>query len=402
MARRKDEQADGPETGDPRKLVRAIRTKLTKEDEERVTWDLSSEASPTDVKEFISTGSTLLDYCISNRPNGGVPAGKITEIQGEEASGKSLLAAHILANTQRKGGIAVLIDSENAAHPAFMKQIGVDLEQLVYIQPGTMEKAFEYLEQIILTSRAKAENRTCPITIVWDSIAATPPQAEIEGTYDPQSQIGLMAKLLARGLRKVTDLIGKQQITLVMTNQLKMKPGVMYGDPWITPGGKAVGYHSSVRIRLTSGKKLQNEDKDVYAVATTAKVIKSRLGPPFRSCRFEIHFDRGVDDVGSWFEELHGMGVIEKRNGWCYIPARLLRETFGNQADIVPAVDALVKGKDEFQFREGDFRKTFAQGLLREFCELIFAKAMVRTYGDPDTRVGTPIEGTEGEEPSDA
>lgn len=316
MARK---QEDTEPQGAPPKMsiIRGIRKTLNKDDDDKLSWDLTQDDSPTHVSEFISTGSTLLDYVISNRRDGGIPVGKLTEIQGEEASGKSLLCAHIIANTQKKGGIAVYMDTENATNPDFMQRIGVDLESLIYVQPGTIEKAFETIENVIKALRAKSAD--VPVTVMWDSIAATPPQAEIEGDYDPNSRIGLMAKALAKGLRKLTDLIGKEKITLVFTNQLKQKFNVMYGDPWGTPGGKAIPYHASVRLRLASSTKLKDKDNNVFGIVTNGSTVKTRLGPPHRRCKFEIHFDHGIDDERSWFEPLHSAGLIEKRGGWCYL-----------------------------------------------------------------------------------
>lgn len=378
MARQKKEQ---PEEGatpkiDPGKLVKDLRRKFEKDDEDCISWDLSSETSPTNRKEFISTGSTLLDYAISNRRDGGVPTGKLTEIAGGEASGKSLLCAHLIANNQKKGGISVYIDTENAANPEFMEQLGVDLSKLVYLQTGTIEKTFETIESVIIQTRTL--DSSCPVLILWDGIAATPPQSEIEGDYDPNSRIGVMAKTLAKGMRKLTQTVGKERITLVVTNQLKEKPGVSYGDPFYTPGGRAIPYHASARIRLTSSTKLKDAEGNVYAIRTRGACIKTRLGPPHRKCEFEIHFDIGVDDMGSWFTYLHEQKVIEKRNGWCYMPG--------------------LDGK-ELQFREKEWRK-----MLREKPEFkafildLLQSMLTVVYKDIDDREAIPVEISEGGE----
>jgi recombination protein RecA len=315
---KKISEVDAGKPVDTKGMIRSIRTSLNKDDSDKITWDLTKDDSPTHVKDFISTGSTLLDYIISNRRNGGVPCGKITELQGEESSGKSLLCAHIIASTQKKGGIAVYLDTENASNPDFMRRIGVDLEKLVYVQPGTIEKSFEIIENIIMTLRAKAPDQ--PVTILWDSVGNTPPQAEIEGDYDPNSRMGLGAKAMAKGLRKITDLIGREHITLVLTNPLKFAMGGNgYGDPFITPYGKAVPYHSSVRLRVTSSTKLKDKDNTVYGIVTNGRIIKSRLGTSHRTAKFEIHFDHGIDDEGSWFNVLNEEGLIAKADGWCYI-----------------------------------------------------------------------------------
>ncbi len=305
MAKDKDEQ---------KSLAKFLIHEFNKGSDEPIAWNLE-DPNPTDVKEFISTGSTVLDYLIANRRDGGVPVGKITEIVGEEATGKSLMAAHIIANTQKKGGIAIYIDTENAANSDFMKRIGVDIAKLVYLQPGTIEECFEAVEKTITMARAK--DTKCPVTVIWDSIAGTPPKAEIEGDYDPNSRIGLMAKALAKGMRKITGMVGREKVTLVFTNQLKVKIGVMYGDPMTTPGGKAIPYHASVRVRLTRSKEIKEEKtKEVYGVRTLAKVFKSRLGPPMRKCEFNVMYRDGIDDPCSIHDTLHARGIITKAGGW--------------------------------------------------------------------------------------
>lgn len=299
-------------------LTRAIIKELNKDAKEKVAWCLATDTdNPTDVKEFISTGSTLLDYIICNRRGGGVPVGKLTEIVGEEASGKSLVATQILANTQKKGGLAVYIDEENSLNPEFATRVGLDMSKLVYCQCGSVEAVGEHIEKIINLARAKDVKKI--ITIVWDSVAATPPKAELEGDYDPNSRIGLQAKAIAKMLRKLTQTVGKERVTLVFTNQLKVKIGVMFGDPMGTPGGKAIPYHASVRIRLNRSVELKDDDKTTYAIHTRAKIIKGRLGPPLRTCEFDIHFANGIDDNSSIRDYLHSVGVIDKRAGWMYM-----------------------------------------------------------------------------------
>jgi len=267
------------------KEIAALSKMLIKEfnkDEEKtgkMAWNLSTDLdNPTEVKEWISTGSTLLDYDISNRRGGGIPVGKLTEISGEEASGKSLLAAHIIANTQKRGGLAVLADTENAYNPDFGRQIGVDNDKLVYLQPRTIEEVGEAIEKVIILAKQKAKDKL--VTIIWDSVAGTPSQAEIEGSYDPNDRIGVTAKALAKMMRKLTQVWGKERICMVFTNQLKTKIGVMYGDPMTTPGGKAIPYHSSVRIRLTRSTLDKDETGDdqleALGVNTNCKVVKNR------------------------------------------------------------------------------------------------------------------------------
>lgn len=369
MARRRKEEtvevtvSDGAPI-DVGKLVRSFIKTFNKDGEDKVAWNLAyDEDNPTDVKEFISTGSTLLDYCISNRRDGGVPAGKLTEISGEEASGKSLICAHLVANVQKKGGIAVYIDTENAANPSFMEQVGVDLKNLVYLQPGTIENVFEHISKCI--SMARAKDVKCPVLIIWDSVAATPPAAELEGNFDPTNSIGLMARTISKGLRMLTDSVGKDRVTLVFTNQLRTKIGVSYGDPLTTPGGKAIPFCASVRIRLSQSTKLKDtgDGTEVDGIKTLAKCIKTRLGPPHRRCYFDIRFDKGIDDIGSWFTVLHESKKIEKRGGWC--------------------VMANVPGHEgELKFRESGWHNVLAadQSLSDHVRDLIEGEMVVR-YG---------------------
>ncbi len=299
-------------------LTKTLIKELNHGAEEKMAWCLATDQdNPTDVKEFISTGSTLLDYIICNRRNGGVPVGKLTEIVGEEASGKSLLVTQILANTQKKGGLAVYIDEENALNPEFATRVGLDMAKLVYLQCGSVESVGETIEKVITLARAKDLKKI--VTIVWDSVAATPPKAELEGDYDPNSRVGLQAKAIAKMMRKLTQTVGKERITLVFTNQMKVKIGVMFGDPMGTPGGKAIPYHASIRIRLFRSTELKEEDKTVFAIHTRAKIIKGRLGPPLRTCEFDIHFANGIDDNSSIRDYLHAIGKIEKRAGWMYM-----------------------------------------------------------------------------------
>ena len=305
-------------------LANELRNELNKAAKENVAYDLHGD-NPTNVKTWISTGSTLLDYIISNRRDGGIPVGKLTTIAGESASGKSLVVTQILANTQKMGGLAVYIDTENAASPEFMEQLGLDTKNnFMYVQPGTIEEVFENIERLIGLIREKAPDKL--VCIVWDSVAGTPVKAEIEGDYDPNSRIGLTAKALAKGMRKVTETLGKAQIALVFVNQLKVNIGVMFGDNRVEPGGKALPYHASTRIWLTQHKgkangQILNDKKQVIGFHTSAKTMKSRFGPSPRSCQFDVLFDLandrvGVDDEGSWLNAIAGTSGCIRTGGW--------------------------------------------------------------------------------------
>lgn len=377
MARREREEKNEAEVKDvlqlSKELIKALNSDQKKE---KVAWCLATdEDNPTDVKEFVSTGSTLLDYVIANRRGGGAPAGKLMEIVGEEATGKSLLLTHILAETQRRGGLAVLIDEENALNPEFAARVGLDLTKLVYLQCGSVEAVGENVEKVINLARAKDVKRI--ITIGWDSVAATPPAAELEGDWDPNSRVGLQAKAIAKMMRKLTKTVGVERVTLVFTNQMKTKIGVMFGDPMGTPGGKAIPYHASVRVRLyrsselrmtEDGKRVQRdaEQKEkkptqTYAIHTRAKVIKNRLGPPLRTCEFDIHFARGIDDAGSICDYLHAVGEIEKAMGWCYLTAVPSGKRTKWRADKEEQ-----EGDRGVQFKEEEFGEKMADAAFRE------------------------------------
>jgi len=359
-----------------------------------LAWNLVTDASnPTVVKEFISTGSTLLDYCIANKAGGGAPVGKLMEISGEEASGKSLVIAHLIAETQRRGGTAVLIDSENAFNPDFAKSIGVKVEELVYLQLDTCEEVGEAIETVINKVRAKASNRL--VLIAWDSVANTPCQAELENNFDPNMNVNLeKSRFLSRMMRKLTKVWGDERIAMVFTNQLKTKIGVQYGDPMTTPGGKAIPYIASVRVRLYRGANNKDEsdkEKQIYGVHTRAKVIKNRLGPPLRSCEFDIMFANGIDDVNSWRDKLHFFGEIVKDDGWMYLsswPSGKLEEKGAH------------KGKDRgLKFREGHWEELLKSTAgLKEHVLAILDKRMVVRYGEAPPDLDIDPEGSAMEE----
>ncbi len=333
MAKRDGSSEQAPRDAvESQKLMKDLVKEFNKDADKlgKMAWCLGTDDdNPTDVKEFISTGSTLLDYAIANRRDGGLPVGKLTEITGEEASGKSLICAHLAAECQKKGGIAIYIDTENAANPDFLRRIGVNINELVYLQPATVEEVGEVIMKTIAMVRTKAPNKL--IVVIWDGIAATPTKKELEGDFELSMDVQLeKAKVLSKMMRMITDSIGKERVCLVFTNQLKVKIGVMYGDPMTTPGGKAVPYHASVRLRCFAGKK-KKADKgkevesgddgagEIYGVHTTAKVVKNRLGPPFRKVEFDILFASGIDNYNSWFGRLHECGEIMKKEGWCYL-----------------------------------------------------------------------------------
>jgi len=314
MARKKVATSENTVDADNSVLTDIIVDSLNKKIGD-VAYIMGKGESPAEVKDWLSTGSTVLDTIISNDATapGGIPIGKLVEITGEAATGKSLLSYMILKDCQDRGGIPVLIDTENAANWSFLKLLGIKEQDkggnLVYLQPETIEEVFQAIEEIVRRIRENDKSKLC--CIVWDSIAGTSTKAEIQGEYG-DSTIGLGARLIGQGLRKSIRFIGNQRIALVFLNQVREKiGGVVFGDPTISPGGKAVPFFSSVRVKLYSGGKVK-AGQDVIGVGIRPKVIKNRLGPPHREAELKMYFNRGLIDEESWLDVLLKAGVAEK------------------------------------------------------------------------------------------
>lgn len=278
-----------------------------------VAFILGKGDSPPETKEWLSTGSTILDTIISNDidAEGGIPVGKLVEISGEAASGKSLLSYMILKDCQDKGGIPVLIDTENAANEDFLRLIGLEFYpegSLVYIQVDSIEGVFKAIEDIIRRIRENDKDKLC--CIVWDSVAGTSTDAEIQGDYG-DATIGLAARLIGQGLRKIIRFIGTQRVSLVFLNQVRQKIGVFFGDDTVTPGGKAIPFFAAVRIRLYSGGKVK-AGKDVLGVGIRPKIVKNRMGPPHREADLKMYFNRGLIDEEGWLDILLKFGEAKK------------------------------------------------------------------------------------------
>jgi len=276
-----------------------------------------ADETPTDLTEWISTGSSMLDLSISNRKNGGIPVGRITEITGMEASGKSLVSAQILANTQKMGGLGVFIDTENACNEEFLQALGIDTTQLLYIQLETVEDIFEVMENIITKVRESDKDRL--VTIVVDSVAAATTRVEQEADYSKDGWATSKAIVISKAMRKITQMIGRQRIALVFTNQLRQKLGVMFGDPWTTSGGKALQFHASCRLRLKAAGQIKTKVKgqeQVVGIKTKAQVVKNRMGPPLRTAEFDIYFDSGIDDFGGWLRVLKDYNMVKQGGSW--------------------------------------------------------------------------------------
>ena len=296
-------------------LANIIADSINKKHNHKVAYFLDgTDSTPTDIDEFLSTGSTLLDLAISNRPNGGIAVGRITEINGLESSGKSLLGAHILAETQKKDGVAVYIDTETAVSEEFLQVIGVDNKKMLYLHLETVEDIFEAIEEIVTKVRESDKNRL--VTILVDSVAAASTKFEIEADFDKDGYATHKAIIISKALRKITQMIGRQRVALVFTNQLRQKLGVMFGDPYTTSGGKALPFHASTRIRLKNKGQIKDSKNNTLGMNITAQVIKNRLGPPLRRADFPLYFDKGIDDKASWLQVMKEYKIVKQAGAW--------------------------------------------------------------------------------------
>jgi len=275
------------------------------------------EDSPSNVKEWISSGCDMLDLAISNRPNGGFPVGRITEVTGLEASGKSLLVSHVAAETQKKGGLAVYIDTEAASSAEFMSAIGIDLKSMLYVPLETVEEIFETIETIVEQVRKSDKDRL--VTIIVDSIMGASTKIEMAAEYDKDGYATSKSIILSKAMRKVTNWIARERICLIMTNQLRTKLGVSFGDAWTTSGGKAIPFHASVRLRLKNTGMIKAKIDGVEQVVgskTEVQVVKNRMGPPHRKVNYDIYYDSGIDNYGGWLETMKKYNLVKQSGAW--------------------------------------------------------------------------------------
>ncbi len=252
--------------------------------------------------ECIPTGSLSLDLALG----GGIPKGRIIEIYGPESSGKTTLTLHAIAQIQRQGGTAAFIDAEHALDPAYAKRIGVDVENLLLSQPDNGEQALEIVETLVRSNAVDL--------IVVDSVAALVPRAEIEGDMG-DSHMGLQARLMSQALRKLTGVISRSKGTVIFINQIRMKIGVMFGNPETTTGGNALKFYASVRMDIRRIAQIK-QGENIVGNRTRVKVVKNKIAPPFRQAEFDIMYNKGISRSGDVLDLAVEHDIVEKAGAW--------------------------------------------------------------------------------------
>ncbi|MEA3003348.1 MAG: recombination protein RecA [Sphingomonadales bacterium] len=291
--------------------------------------------------ETISTGSLGLDIALGI---GGLPRGRVVEIYGPESSGKTTLALHVIAEAQRNGGAAAFVDAEHALDPIYARKLGVDVDELIVSQPDTGEQALEITDTLVRSNAIDV--------LVVDSVAALVPRAEIEGEMG-DSHVGLQARLMSQSLRKLTGSISKSKCLVIFINQLRMKIGVMYGNPETTTGGNALKFYASVRLDIRRTGQIKDRD-DIVGNTTRVKVVKNKVAPPFKQVEFDIMYGEGISKVGEILDLGVKAGIVEKSGAWfSYDSIRIgqgrenAKVYLKENPDVAARIERAIRGKTD-------------------------------------------------------
>ncbi len=306
----KKKTAAAPELSDRKKALETAIAKIEKDYGKGTIMRLGDDISVN--VEALSTGSLSLDFALGI---GGVPRGRIIEIYGPEASGKTTLALHIVASAQKNGGDAAYIDVEHALEPAYARALGVDIDSLLISQPDTGEQALDITESLVRSGAIDV--------IVVDSVAALIPRAELEGEVG-DTVVGMLARLMSQAMRRLAGAISKNNCTVIFINQLRQKIGVMYGNPETTPGGLALKYYASVRIDVRRIETLK-ANGEMIGNRTRAKVVKNKVAPPFREAEFDIMYGEGISRISEIIDLAVKLELIEKGGAWFTVNGQRLQ-----------------------------------------------------------------------------